>query len=150
MLWRLLLARAPGRFLPLRSPSIESVSCLSRRPLMHRLTNRFALAHTFGLRRDRPAAKSVKTSPLYDPTRLPSKGALLRLAPCGTRRARRGTWFPAVRARSAHGGFAATRPCAAPLHRDDAVLLCANTVVSARPLFTSANRIDADASLSQT
>jgi len=90
-------------------------------PVMHRLTNLFALAHTFGLRRDRPAAKPVKTSPLYDPTRLPSKGALLRLAPCGTRRARRGTWFPAVRARSAPvvlpppglalRPFTATMPC---------------------------------------
>lgn len=48
------------------------------------------------------------------------------------------------------GGFAATRPCTAPLHRDDAVLLFANTVISARPPFTSANLFDADASLSQT
>jgi len=48
------------------------------------------------------------------------------------------------------GGFAATGPRAPPLHRDDAVLLCANTVASARPLFTPANRIDAGASLSQT
>jgi len=46
-------------------------------PVMHRLANLFALAHTSRLRRDRPAAKPVKTSPLYDPTRLPSKGALL-------------------------------------------------------------------------
>jgi len=90
-------------------------------PEMHRLANRFALAHTPGLRRDRPAAKPVKISPLYDPTRLQSKGALLRLAPCGTRRAWRGTWFPAVRARLAPvvlpppglalRPFTATMPC---------------------------------------
>jgi len=48
------------------------------------------------------------------------------------------------------GGFAATRPCTTPLHRDDAVLLFANTVVSIRPPFTPADRFDAGASLSQT
>jgi len=48
------------------------------------------------------------------------------------------------------GGFAATGPCATPLRLDDAVLLFANTVVSARPPFTSADRFDADASLGQT
>jgi len=35
-------------------------------------------------------------------------------------------------------GFAATGSCATPLHPDDALLLCANKVVSARPPFTSA------------
>ena len=48
------------------------------------------------------------------------------------------------------GGFAATRPCTTPLHRDDAMLLFANTVVSIRPPFTPANLFDADASLGQT
>jgi len=110
-----------GVFFPcVRHRSNRCRACRAARE-MHRLTNLFAWAHTSGLRRDRPVAKPVKTSPLYDPTRLPSKGALLRLAPCGTRRARRGTWFPAVRARSALvvlpppglalRPFTATMPC---------------------------------------
>jgi len=84
--------------------------------LMHRLANPFAVAHASPWRQDRPAAKPVKTSPLYDPTRLPSKGALLRLASCDTCRAHRGTWFRRYASLLDSGGFAATGSRTTPLH----------------------------------
>jgi len=84
--------------------------------LMHRLANPFAVAHASPWRQDRPAAKPVKTSPLYDPTRLPSKGALLRLASCDTCRAHRGTWFRRHASLLDSGGFAATGSRTTPLH----------------------------------
>jgi hypothetical protein len=84
--------------------------------LMHRLANPFALAHASPWRQGRPAAEPVKTPPLYDPTRLPSKGALLRLAPL--RHPPRTPWNLVPRHASLLGssGFAATRPRTTPLH----------------------------------
>jgi hypothetical protein len=81
----------------------------------------------------------MKASPLCAPARLPSKGAFLRLMPCGTRRARRGT-RPHRTSSPGSSGFAAAGPGTAPFRRDDTALRLASAGASARPPFTSANR----------
>jgi len=106
-----------------------------------RLANPFAAAHTRGQRLDRSAMTSVKTSPLPDPTRLPSRSTFLRPTSCDACRVRGGTWSRPARARSAPLAYRhrASRYAPSPL-RCRAVL--ANTVVSVRPPFTSAYLID--------
>jgi len=147
--WRFL---SPGRrsvFLPLRPSSIDPVTRLSRRadaPACeslrsgpHTLTTPRSLRSETreGLTSARSGAPSIERSI--------SSTSALRHPPRATR-----DLVPHRTGLLDSGGFAATRPRSAPLHRDDAVLLCANTVVSARPPFTSADLFDADASLSQT
>lgn len=115
MLWR--LSRSSVKAYSSLAFVIDRIGVVPVAPsLMHRLANPFAVAHTSPWRQDRPAAKPVKTSPLYDPTRLPSKGALLRLASCDTRRAHRGTWFRRHASLLDSGGFAATGSRTTPLH----------------------------------
>jgi len=116
---------------------------------MHRLANLFALAHTPSRRRDRFVARPVKISPPTTWRAFHRKVHFFswRLAAPAACNAGLGPHHTSLLGSS---GFAATRPRTTPLHRNDAVLLCANTVVSARPPFTSANRFDADASLGQT
>jgi len=106
-----------------------------------RLANPFAAAHTRGQRLDRSAMMSVKTSPLPELTRLPSRSTFLRPTSCDACRVRGGTWSRPVRARLAPLAYRhrASRYAPSPL-RCRAVL--ANTVVSVRPPFTSAYLID--------
>jgi hypothetical protein len=147
--WCLLLTRTWRRFLPPRSSSIEPVTRLSRRS-------------------DAPACESLRIGPhtLTTPRPLRSKTRedLTNMRPgapsiekCissvdALRHQPRATLdlVPHYASLLDAGGFAATRPCTTPLHRDDAMLLFANTVVSIRPPFTPANLFDADASLDQT
>jgi len=140
--------RSRWRVVPPAPPSIEPMSCLSRLrgvPACESLRrgSHIALApRSF-------AAESVKTPPLSDRARLPSRSAFLQLESRDSRRARRGTRSHRA---SLLGfvGFAANAPGTTLFHPDDPALLHANAVVSARLPFTSAYRMDAGASLSQT
>jgi hypothetical protein len=101
------------------------------------------------LRLERCTTRSVKTSSLCDPARLPSKGTFLRPPSCDVCRAPRGVDLMS-RACPAFVGFAANAPshCAvSPLRYRVAF---ANAIASARPPCTPACLIDADASLSQS
>lgn len=131
----------------LRRQSNQCRAC--RASSMCRLANLFAAAHTFETAPRSFAAKSVKTSPLTDPARLPSRSAFLRRSSCDALRARRGTWSHRAsllglrwfcRQRAGHYAPSSERSRAA----------CANAVVLARPPFTSAYRMDAGVSLGQT
>jgi len=117
---------------------------------MYRLANPFAWAHTPSRRRDRFEARPVKISPAHDPARLPSKGPFLQRMSCDTHRVRRWTWSPIARACSTPVVLPPPGLALRPFTVTIPVLLFANTVVSVRPPFTSANLFDADASLSQT
>lgn len=89
---------------------------------MCRLANLFAAAHTFETAPRSFAAKSVKTSPLTDPARLPSKGAFLRRSSCDALRARRGTWSHRASLLDSVG-FAANGPGTTLLRQNDPALL---------------------------
>jgi len=113
-----------------------------RAPRSCRLANLFAAAHTRVLRLDHSAAWSVKTLPRCNPTRLPSRVRTSRLTSCDACRARGGARSVPRASSLGSGGFAATGPRPASLHRDDSVLVFPNTAVSARPPFTPAYLID--------
>jgi len=114
----------------------------SRAVSMRRLANPFAVAHASRQRLDRLLAGPVKASPPRERTRLPSKGAFRRPTPCDACRVWSGTWSVSTRARLVPLVLPPVGPRTTPLHRYDAVLLWANTVVSARPPFTPAYLID--------
>jgi len=147
--WCLLFTRTWRRFVPPRSSSIEPVTRLSRRSDVpayeslrigpHTLTTPRPLRSKTreGLTTARSGAPSIE--------KCISSAGILRHRPRAIR-----DLVPHHASLLDAGGFAATRPCTTPLHRDDAVLLFANTVVSIRPPFTPADRFDAGASLSQT
>jgi len=116
---------------------------------MCQLADPSAAAHTPKLHLVRFATRSVKTSPLCNPARIPSKGTFLRPSSCDVSRATPGV-DPMSRACPAFVGFAANVPshCAvSPLRYRVAF---ANAIASARPPCTPACLIDADASLSQS
>jgi hypothetical protein len=113
-----------------------------RAPRLCRLANLFAAAHTRALRLDHSTTWPVKTLPLCDPTRLPSRECISRPTSCDACRARGGARSVPRASSLGSGGFAATRPRATPLHRYDPVLVFPNTAVSVRPPFTPAYRID--------
>lgn len=116
---------------------------------MCQLADLSAAAHTPKLRLERYATRSVKTSPFCDPVRLLSKGTFLRPPSCDVCRAPLGV-DPMSRACPAFVGFAANVPshCAVSPLRYRAAF--ANAIASARPPYTPACLIDADASLSQS
>jgi len=147
--WCLLLTRTWRRFLPPRSSSIEPVTRLSRRSDAPAYESLRIGPHT--LTTPRPLRSETREDLTTARSGAPSvekcisSTGILRHPPRATV-----NLVPHHASSLDSGGFAAIGSCATPLHRDDAVLLCANTVVSARPPFTSANRFDADASLGQT
>jgi len=115
---------------------------------MCQLADPSAVAHTSKLRLERCATRSVKTSPFCDPARLPSKGTFrdLRLATLAARH-RVG---PSVTSLCGLRWFCRQRAVLyAPSPRRSRAAF-ANAVASARPPFTPACLIDADASLGQT
>lgn len=74
------------------------------------------------LRLERSPARPVKASPFCVRARLPSRGTFHRLTSCDACRVRSETRFLRTSLLGS-GGFAATGPRAALLHRDDAALL---------------------------
>jgi len=104
---------------------------------MCQLADPSAAAHTPKLHLVRFATRSVKTSPLCNPARIPSKGTFLRPSSCDVSRATPGV-DPMSRACPAFVGFAANVPshCAvSPLRYRVAF---ANAIASARPPCTPA------------
>jgi hypothetical protein len=120
-----------------------------RASTMCQLADPSAAAHTSKLRLERCATRSVKTSPFCDPARLPSKGSFLRPTSCDACRAPPGSG-PDVTSLSGFRWFCRQRAVlyASSPRRSRAAF--ANAVVVARPPWTSACLIDADASLGQT
>jgi hypothetical protein len=132
-----------------RPPFIDPVSCLSRLPE----------TPACGSLRSGPrlettpralAARSVKTSPVCVPARLPSKGAFHRLASRDTYRVRRGTRPSTTRA---HQAPTVLPPSGRVLRLFAGAMprcISASAGASARPPFTSAYLIDAGASLGRS
>jgi len=141
--------RAWRRFIPPRSSSIEPVTRLSRRADVPAYESLRIGPHTLA------TPRPLRSETREDLTSLRSGTPSIEWCTSSTDTLRYlPRWMvnlvPHPASSLGFGGFAATGPCATPLRLDDAVLLFANTVVSARPPFTSADRFDADASLGQT
>jgi hypothetical protein len=105
------------------SLSIRSTQCRACRASPRcRLSDLSAAAHTIEAAPRLLPARPVKASPLCNRARLPSRGTFHRLTSCDACRVRSETRFLRTSLLGS-GGFAATGPRAALLHRDDPALL---------------------------
>lgn len=132
---------------PCGRPSNHCRAC--RASSMRRLADPSAAAHVIEAAPRALATRSVKTSPLCDPARLPSKGTFLRPPSCDVCRAPRGVDLMS-RACPAFVGFAANAPSHCAVSPPRYRVAFANAIGSARPPCTPACLIDAGASLSQS